>query len=320
MTAAPTDRELVDALRERHPGEVTALSRRPYRYATSAPLEELRIRIAGDPEIALILKDLARDRLLGDARQSKPAFLHEPSRELETYRAILAPAGIGPRLMAAVADPDTGRHWLLIEKVDGVELWQVGEFEVWERVATWLGELHGSFAARTDELRAANPHLLDLSEPWFAGWRDRAGAALAGSDDGRAAGLLRALGRYDEVIGPLTALERTFVHGELYPSNVLIERGGDSVRVCPVDWEMAGIGPGLIDLAALSGGWDEGRRAAVARRLCPGPRRRAAGRPGRAHRPRPRPLSPASRAPVAGLVERLAPAARARPRLARRGG
>jgi thiamine kinase-like enzyme len=26
-------------------------------------------------------------------------------------------------------------------------------------------------------------------------------------------------------------------------------------RVCPVDWEMAAVGPGLIDLAALTAGW-----------------------------------------------------------------
>lgn len=28
--------------------------------------------------------------------------------------------------------------------------------------------------------------------------------------------------------------------------------------VCPVDWEMAAVGPGLLDLAALASGWTEG--------------------------------------------------------------
>ena len=45
---------------------------------------------------------------------------------------------------------------------------------------------------------------------------------------------------------------QTLIHGELYPSNVLV----DPPRVCPVDWEMAAIGPGVIDLAALCGGWE----------------------------------------------------------------
>jgi thiamine kinase-like enzyme len=34
--------------------------------------------------------------------------------------------------------------------------------------------------------------------------------------------------------------------------------------VCPVDWEMAGIGPGALDLAALlSGNWTDGARLAM---------------------------------------------------------
>ena len=57
----------------------------------------------------------------------------------------------------------------------------------------------------------------------------------------------------------MAALPRTFVHGELYPSNVLVVRGNPP-RICPVDWEMSGIGPGLVDLAALVGGWGESKR------------------------------------------------------------
>src|SRR5206468_618453 len=140
------------------------------------------------------------------------------------------PAGIGPRCLAVVADPEEPRHWLLIEKVPGVELWQVGELPVWEDVARWLGEFHAGFAGRVDEVRAANPYLFELSEDWFRSWRDRASSALADSPDARAAGLERALDRYDEVIASLAALPRTFVHGELYPSNVLVVRDEQPLR------------------------------------------------------------------------------------------
>lgn len=34
--------------------------------------------------------------------------------------------------------------------------------------------------------------------------------------------------------------------------------------MCAVDWEMAGLGPGLLDLAALSSGWDEAHRRELA--------------------------------------------------------
>jgi hypothetical protein len=256
---APSDQELVDLLTGQDEiGEVVGLSRRPYRYATSAPLEELDVETADGAELNLILKDLSRERLIGDAA-TKPEFLHLPEREIETYRRILAPAGIGPRLFGA----EPGRQLLLIEKVPGVELWQVGELEVWEEVAEWLGGFHTSFAGRLDDVRAANPHLLEMSAEWFRSWSDRARERLEGSDDSRAALLAGALERYEEVVDSLAALPRTLVHGELYPSNVLVVRG-NRTRICPVDWEMTGIGPGLVDLAALVGGWEEAEQTRLA--------------------------------------------------------
>jgi Ser/Thr protein kinase RdoA (MazF antagonist) len=260
MTEAPSDQELVELLnRQNGIGEVIRLSRRAYRYATSAPLEELHVETGGGTELDLIFKDLSRDRLIGDAAATKPEFLHLPEREIETYQHILASEGIGPGFFGAVAEPDAGRYWLLIEKVPGVELWQVGELSVWEDVAHWLGRFHSGFAARLDEMRAANPHLLDLSVDWFRSWHRRAVDRLTDSADGRAVTLRSALGGYDEVADSLAALPRTFVHGELYPSNVLVVRE-TPLRISPVDWEMAAIGPGLVDLAALVGGWGEAER------------------------------------------------------------
>jgi Phosphotransferase enzyme family len=259
MSEAPSDQELIDVLsRQDGIGEVVGLTRRPYRYATSAPLEEVHVETAEGGELDLILKDLARERLLGDAGATKPEFLHRPEREIETYRFILSPAGIGPQCLAAVTEPPD-RYLLLIEKIPGVELWQIGELEVWEEVARWLGGFHARFAGRLDEVRTANPHLLDLSAGWFKSWCTRALDRLGESQDPRAQALRSALEGYGQVVAALASLPRTFVHGELYPSNVIVVRG-EPVRVCPVDWEMSGIGPGLIDLAALVGGWDEEQR------------------------------------------------------------
>jgi hypothetical protein len=258
MSGAPSDQELVDLLgREGGISDVVGLSRRPYRYATSAPLEELHVETGDGAEMDLILKDLSRDRLLREAGGTKPQFLHQPQRELETYRSILAPAGIGPRCFVAVSEAD--RYWLLIEKVPGVELWQIGELSLWEEVARWLGGFHSGFEGRLEEVRAANPHLLDLSAEWFRSWCRRALEGLDRSDDRRAPALRDALKGYEEVVSALTAIPPTFVHGELYPSNVLVVQESPP-RICPVDWEMAAIGPGLVDVAALVGGWDEAER------------------------------------------------------------
>jgi aminoglycoside phosphotransferase (APT) family kinase protein len=261
VTAAPSDAELLDGLRARGVDAV-GISRRPYSYATSAPLEEVSVRAADGGELTMILKDLTRERLLPEARTSKPEFVYEPRRELETYRAILTPVGIGPRCYATAADGDAPRYWLLLDKVPGVELWQVGELEVWEEIAAWIGAMHARFEGRGAELRRANPYLLQYSVEWLCEWRDRACAALAASADPRAAQLAATLAFYEPQAEMLAALPRTFVHGELYPSNVLVVRGERPVGVFPVDWEMAAIAPGVVDLAALVGGWadDERRR------------------------------------------------------------
>jgi hypothetical protein len=257
QSPSPSDRELVDLLSDGHSARI--VYRRPYRYATSASLEELQVEVGGS-EQTLILKELSRDRLIGGAKAAKPGFLHQPEREIETYRQILAPAGVGPRCLAAVNEADPARHWLLLEKVPGVELWQVGEFDVWEAVARWLGSFHSEFAQRLAEIRRANPHLLEYDAEWFASWRERAHGFLTSSDDPRAPVLARSLARYEEVIAAIEALPRTLVHGEMYPSNMLVIPDQRPVRVCPVDWEMAGVGPGLLDLAALVGGWSAAER------------------------------------------------------------
>jgi hypothetical protein len=227
-------------------------------------LEELEVQIGGS-RLAVIFKDLSRERLIGDARATKPAFLYEPAREIETYLRILAPAQLGPSLVAAVTQPDPARHWLVLEKVPGVELWQVGDVKVWEAVASWLGGFHARFEPGLAATRRANPRLLDYSTAWFEFWCERARSALESMGDRRASVLVRALDRYDTVISAIVALPRTLVHGEFYPSNVLVVAEEHPVRVCPVDWEMAGIGPGLLDLAALVGGWGHGERDRLTR-------------------------------------------------------
>lgn len=261
VVAPPTDRELIDVLRAQQPGlQIAGLSRRPYSYATSAPLEELSVSLKDGSDLQLIFKDLSRERLLGDALAIKPRDLHEPERELETYRMILDSAGVGPRFFAAVSTAEPLRRWLLIEKVRGIELWQVGELEIWERVASWLGEFHARFEGEVEGLRTSKVPLIEHTAGWFQDWRGRAQRSLSASGDPRAPQLTESLDQYEEVVAALARMPRTLVHGELYPSNVMVVQSESPVRVCPVDWEMAALGPGLIDLAALVGGWEKPER------------------------------------------------------------
>lgn len=55
------------------------------------------------------------------------------------------------------------------------------------------------------------------------------------------------------VIDVLIEAPKTIIHGELYPDNVVVQES----RAVVVDWESAGLGPGVLDLAVLTqGNWD----------------------------------------------------------------
>ena len=279
----PSDDEVRCALEEglrrrREPGTVVALARAPYPYSTSSPLEEVGVRLTDGREMQLLLKDLTWERLLDDARHTKPRFLYEPRRCITLYEDVLPGTGIGAGCYGSFADDSAGRYWLLLEKVPGVELWQVGDVATWRRVARWLAHLHRRLEGQADELAAGNAHLLRYGSDLLRLWPARALDTLAGKGKVSAEErelLAAVVSGYDSVVGKLAAVPPTFVHGELYSSNVLVGGQGPDVDVWPVDWEMAGVGPPLLDLAALTSGWGRGEQAALVQAytdsLGPGP-------------------------------------------------
>jgi hypothetical protein len=213
-----------------------SVTRRPFEYRSSAPMAELEV----DGQ-TLLLKDLSPGALTDRARAAKLDFLHDPRRELAVYRSLLQGADLGtPLLAAAVAHPERSRYWLVVEKVPGTELYQVGEIERWQEALRWLARLHDRFV----DLQPAD-FLVRYDRSYFELWPARAGVSLPG---------------YEAVVERLAALPTTLVHGELYASNVLVAEG----RVCAVDWELAGVGPGVLDVAALTSGWPEPERSTLA--------------------------------------------------------
>ena len=267
----PSDAELVATITAATGDRVDLVSRRPYEYATSAALEELTVRIDGS-ERRLIVKHLGWSGLLGDARTSKQQWLHDPRRELGAYRA-LATDDVTPRFYGGVAGTNAeapsadDSAWVVVDKVDGVELWQIGDASVWRAVAAWLAQFHDRFAGSVNAMRTVNPFLIRYDRAWVTTWMDRGVTAVGRSGDSRAAALRALLDHRDEIVAEWESLPVRFVHGELYPSNVLVGPGlipvAPSVDVRPIDWEMAGLGPAALDLAALSGGWEAAERDAL---------------------------------------------------------
>jgi aminoglycoside phosphotransferase (APT) family kinase protein len=260
--------ELERILRSRLEGqgeEMAILERRPFPYRSTFPLEEIVLgRTAGDRR-SLVFKDLSRYGATDPVWRVKAPFLHDPLREIEVYRDVLAPNGVSaPECAATVIESERGRYWLFLEKVEGDLLWQVGDMEIWCRTAGWLARMHAQFAGSTKTLPR---RLLVHDRDHYARWLERARRFVRWPElaNGKAHGFDWLAQRYLRVTERVLDRPATFLHGEFYPSNIVIEGSGDRSRTRPVDWEMAGVGPGTLDLAALaSGAWGETERHALA--------------------------------------------------------
>lgn len=239
------------------PRSINELVRRPSANQSSYALEELDILLDDDSTLQLLFKDLSPAALLDQARRAKPAQLYDPRREIEVYRTILPSAGLGTAVCyGATADPDAGRFWLFLERVAGLELDKIGELATWREAARWLTGFHARFASPLERLARA-ARLLNYNADFYRFWMRRARAIEPALDD-----LARV---YSRVIEKLLSLPATVIHGEFYASNVLVKIDANGVRVCPVDWEMAAVGPALMDLAALTAGrWSEDERKDLA--------------------------------------------------------
>jgi hypothetical protein len=255
---------------QRHFGSsrrITAFERRPLPYRTGYALDELDVRLEGGETLALILKDLGPASLLERVRAVKPGFLVEPQREIEVYRRILAARRLGtPICFGAVADPQRSRYWLFLERVPGVPLWQVGELAVWRQAAAWLADFHhgGEPRAALDET-ARQAHLVRYDADFYRLWMRRAVAFAQQRVALERRRLDWLASRYERVIEHLLALPACIIHGEFYASHVLVQQTPATTRLSPVDWEMAALGPGLVDLAALiAGNWSEPEKLAMA--------------------------------------------------------
>lgn len=278
--AAPSDAELRAGL-ERALAEVGleltgAVERRPSPYRTSFPIEELRVDLARRGEVTLAFKQLGWEELEPGAQLAKPRFLHDPEREPAVYRALLpeAPAG-PPEYFGSV--PGEGRSWLFVEWVEGRELFQVGERELWEAAARWLARFHAALAPELERHLSQAP-LVEHDADFYRRWIERASEfARQGGEGGDRRKIGWLTERHEGVVEALLALPRTVIHGEFYASNVLVaepDRASDidhtplgkksAARVAPVDWELAAVGPGLSDLAALVSGWPDEDRTALA--------------------------------------------------------
>jgi hypothetical protein len=245
---------------------IVAMERNLSPYQSSFRLEELSVFLDNGAELKIIFKDLSRAAMSEEALQIKPEFIHEPDREIEIYNKVLAGAGLGTaRFLGAVRTGRENRCWIFMEKIAGRELYQLGEMECWRRAAQWLSRFHARFSPEVESLRRAVP-LIEYDENYYRIWMQRALRCYSDAEPSKAAAVRWLAERYEKAVAHLASLPIALLHGEFYASNILIAESAEGMRVCPVDWEMAAIGPSGIDLAALvSGNWSEARRSELYR-------------------------------------------------------
>jgi Ser/Thr protein kinase RdoA (MazF antagonist) len=248
---------------------VRRLSRSFYDYHSSFAIEALDAELNDGSELSLIFKDLSPRALLEEARCVRPNEFYRPGREIIVYREILNLAGLGtPNCYGSLMDQEADRYWLLLEKVAANELYTIGDLSIWCHVARWLARMHSQFS-ESPNIRRSSQALLSYDSHFFNACLKRAEsqverrAAECKINPSRVNNLWT---QYRKAVSRICSLPRTLIHGEFYPSNILVSRQDSDYRVCAVDWETAGIGAGLLDLAALvSGKWTEQQRQDLAR-------------------------------------------------------
>ncbi|MFE0648737.1 phosphotransferase family protein [Streptomyces sp. NPDC059534] len=203
-------------------------------------------------------------------RRYRPDCSRVPRNTCAVEVAVLgqAAARVVPVTTVVAADPQgrtTGRPTLLYRFVEGTPLSQVLADGPAGDEARALGQAVGAVLARISRVRLPRPGVFGDSSlvpaPEGAaplgdlpGFVDRClvTAAPGGPLSGTDSAVLRALARRGPPALAAVAGERSLVHGDFNPKNVLVRRCGGQWAVAAVlDWELAFSGSPLFDVGNM---------------------------------------------------------------------
>jgi thiamine kinase-like enzyme len=265
----PGDAELPFALEEvltnalRRPVEIRSLKRKPSPYTTLFPAEIVSLSLKKGEKVSLFLKHLGSEQADHPDKQCR-------DREIRIYEELLRDKHLPVvKYYGSRWNRTTERRELFLEYVDAWNLKYHG-IEHWLTAAQRLAHLHAYFASQAERLLACE-YLLRFDAIYFCEWAHRALSAVVQQSEELAATLEPVVNNYDRVAEVLMQQPVTLVHNDLSPRNVIADRSSSPARICFIDWEMAGIGSGLLDLVHLKYGLeradDQRMRSAYAREL-----------------------------------------------------
>jgi len=241
---------------------ISAVDCRPSPYQSSYGLHEVDVRFEDGSTQALIAKAIDWEAMSPEAHRARPQWLSDQQRERAVYESLLSMADVGTARYFGVCADESGIRYLLLERIDGMPLWQSGNFDTWCEAARWLARTAVRITPGMVAGSRAAPHLLRYDRPFYEAWMQRACVFHARSNP-----VVETLSRsYQKVVDWLCCERHGLLHGEFYSSNVMVQcRPALPDVVRPVDWEMAALGPAAIDLACLlAGTWTDDERADVA--------------------------------------------------------
>lgn len=227
-------------------GRVTILNRESNIYQSTSPCEIVTCSLPDGQILKLLCKYSTQRDDDNDGHRGGIAY------EGEVYRRILMASRLStPMFYGTYTDETNGREWLVTEYLhDGFRITKSAEPDALFLAVQWLGRLHAEHEVHNSSDQAAFLRVYDTD--YYRGWLSR--AMLYTKHFQKLFPWLASLDRgLEECILSLTGISQTLIHGEYYAENILIRNRS----IYPVDWESAAIGPGEIDLAALTEGWSE---------------------------------------------------------------
>jgi hypothetical protein len=224
---------------------LTLLGREPTPYATTFPCEIVTCRIGRGKPRRIFCKYTAGVDYTGHGHRGGVGH------EIATYRHILAPANkFRPRFYGGYTDSETGQDWLFLEYLDGsLRVGKLNDPAAMAMTARWIAQFHVTSRLLLSDERLR--FLKKYDEEYYLGWIRRT-VDFAGPNYKKSSWFQNLRERAEESLAPLLALEPVIIHGEYYQHNILFHQG----QVCPIDWESAAVGEGLIDLVSLTDGWE----------------------------------------------------------------
>ena len=231
-----------------HSVVVSTLNHEPSSFATLFPADILHVGLQSGEKVSLFLKHLGFEESDHPDKQC-------PDREVRIYEELLGENDLPVvKYYGSRWNEMTKRREVFLEYIDDWNL-KYHELEHWFTAARRLAHFQAYFANQAEKLLACE-FLLRFDAVYLHQWADRALSAVANQSLDLAAKLEYVVSNYDRIVEVLTRQPLTLVHNDPSPKNVIADRSSSPARICFIDWEMAGVGCGLLDLVHLKYGLD----------------------------------------------------------------